>query len=95
MKSGTADRATPAYPLTPTQTEQLRALMGRAPDTSDIPPAPEANWVGAVRGKHYAAMQGAVSVRLDPDLLAWLGREGRDYQVEINRILREKMLNEG
>jgi len=65
------------------------------PDTADIPPAPAEHWARAVRGKHLSAMQGAVSVRLDPDVLGWVCRKGPHYQTEINRILREKMLSEG
>ena len=95
MKTGTTERARPSYNLAEVQTAQLRALEGRGPDTADIPPAPAANWAASVRGKHYAAMQGAVSIRLDPDVLGWLCRKGPDCQAEINRILREKMLSEG
>jgi len=94
MKGRTSDRSDLSYPLTEAQVEQLRRLEGRRPDTADIPPAPAANWKDAVRGKHFAAMQGAVSVRLDPDVLGWVCRNGPDYSAEINRILRERMLSE-
>ena len=47
-----------------------------------------------MRGRHYAAIDGAVSVRLNADVLGWLCRTGPGYQAEINRILREKMLSE-
>jgi uncharacterized protein (DUF4415 family) len=91
MKTSTTDRPKPFYPLTDAQIAQLKALEGRRPDTGDIPPAPEANWATAVRGRQHAAMLGAISVRLDPDVLGWLRRKGPDCQTEINRILREKM----
>jgi uncharacterized protein (DUF4415 family) len=91
MKNGTTERAMPSYPLTKAQIDQLKALEGRVPDTADIPPAPEANWATVVRGKHSAAMQGTVAVRLDADVLDWLCRKGPGYQGEINRILRERM----
>jgi uncharacterized protein (DUF4415 family) len=94
MKTSPLDRASRSYPLTQSQIAQLRALEGRAPDTSDIAPAPEANWATAVRGKHYEAMQGTVSVHLDADVLDWLRRKGPGYQTEINRILRERMVAE-
>ena len=91
MNTSTADRRKPSYPLTDAQVAQLKALEGRSPDTGDAPPAPEANWAASVRGKHHAAMQDAVSVRLDPDVVGWLSRKGPEYQTGINRILREKM----
>lgn len=70
-------------------------LEGREPDTADIPPAPAEHWPNAVRGKHFAATQGSISVRLDPDVLRWVCGKGPDYAKEINRILRERMLSEG
>jgi uncharacterized protein (DUF4415 family) len=91
MKTSTTDRAKPSHKLSDAQVAQLKALEGRTPDTGDVPPAPEANWAAAVRGRHHAAMQGAVSVRLDPEVLNWLCRKGPEYHTEINRILREKM----
>lgn len=91
MKTRMTDRIRPAYPLTDAQIAQLRALDGRAPDTADIPPAPEANWATAVRGKHAAAARGTLAVSLDADVLAWLCRKGPGHQAEINRILRERM----
>jgi uncharacterized protein (DUF4415 family) len=84
----------PPHSLTKAQIGQLKALEGRAPDTVDIPPAPDANWATAVRGKHSAAMQGTVSVRLDPAVLTWLRAKGPNCGAEINRILREKMAAE-
>ena len=58
MKTKTTSVPKPSYPLTPEQVEQLKALEGRAPDTADIPSAPDAHWSKAERGKHYAAMRG-------------------------------------
>lgn len=95
MKTGTFKRTNPSYPLTEAQVEQLRQLEGRAPDTADIPPAPAKHWAKAVRGRHFAAMHGAVFVQLDPDVMRWVCRKGPDYQAEINRILRERMQSEG
>lgn len=91
MKSRTTERPKPSYPLTGAQIQQLRALEGRVPDTGHIPPAPEAHWAAAVRGKHHEAMQGVVAVRLDGDVLDWLSGKGSAYETEINRILRERM----
>ncbi len=94
MKSKTTDRTRPSYSLTEAQVEQLKALEGRVPDTDDIPEVPDANWATAVRGKHSAAMQGTVSIRLDADVMDWLRSKGPGYHTEINRILREKMATE-
>ena len=91
MKTRTTDRPRPTYRLTEAQVTQLRALDGRAPDTNDIPSAPEANWATAVRGKHHAAMREALTVRLDADVLAWLRAQGPDCGAAVNRILRERM----
>lgn len=94
MKNTITKRSMPSYPLTQAQIEQLRALEGRAPDTADIPPAPDANWATVVRGKHSAATQGTLAIRLDDDVLAWLLAKGPGYATEINRILRERMAAE-
>lgn len=91
MKTTTTDRTGTTFALTQAQVAQLRALEGRAPDTEDVPPAPDANWTTAVRGKHLAAMHGVVPVRLDADVAAWLRGKGPDMPAEINRILRAWM----
>jgi uncharacterized protein (DUF4415 family) len=75
--------------LTEAQQAQLTALDGLAPDTSDIPEAPEANWQHA--RQFYKPRKEAISIRLDADVLDWLRRRGDKYQTEINRILRSAM----
>lgn len=80
--------------LTPGQIARLDEIEARVGKSVDFPPAPEANWGTAVRGKHYNAAQGAISICLDPDVQAWLRAKGHDHQTEINRILRERMLAE-
>jgi uncharacterized protein (DUF4415 family) len=94
MKSRTTERTRPPYKLSDAQIGQLKALDGRVPDTVDIPSAPDANWATAERGRHFAAVQDTVAIRLDGDVLEWLRRKGPGYQTEINRILREKMAAE-
>ena len=74
--------------LTEAQLAQLRALDG-PPDTTDIPEAPAENWARARR--LYRPRKDAISLRLDADVLDWLKRRSERYQVEINRILRERM----
>jgi uncharacterized protein (DUF4415 family) len=78
--------------LTPEQEAELRALDG-APDTTDIPEAPAGNWRDARR--FYKVRKEPISIRVDADVLDWLRRKHDRYQVEINRILREKMEAEG
>ncbi len=74
--------------LTPEQEAQLRQLNG-VPDTTDIPEAPAENWRDAYR--FYKVKKEPISIRVDADVLDWLRRKHDRYQVEINRILREKM----
>jgi uncharacterized protein (DUF4415 family) len=47
-----------------------------------------------VRGKWYRPNKQAVSIRLDTDVLMWLKAKGRGYQTKVNRLLRERMLQE-
>jgi uncharacterized protein (DUF4415 family) len=65
----------------------LAAREGRDIDTSDLPEEPAAVWRGAVRGRFYREH----AVRLDPDIAAWLEREGGGHQARVNAILRAAM----
>jgi uncharacterized protein (DUF4415 family) len=91
MKYRTADGGL----LPPGQIARLDQIGARIGNTVDFPPAPEANWATAVRGKHQKAAQREISICLDPDVQTWLRAKGLDHQTEINRILRERMLAEG
>ena len=75
--------------LTEAQLAQLRALPD-TPDTNDIPPAPPENWADARR--LYRPRKEAISIRLDADVLGWLKQRSDRYQSEINKILRDKMM---
>jgi uncharacterized protein (DUF4415 family) len=77
--------------LTPSEIARLDEIEARLEDSDEIPETSDGAWATAVRGKHSAAMQGTVSVRLDADVLDWLRRKGPGYQDEINRLLRERM----
>jgi uncharacterized protein (DUF4415 family) len=81
--------------LTPAQIARLDEIEARVGESVDFPPAPEANWATAIRGKHSKSAEGAISICLDPDIQAWLRAKGPGYQAEINRMLRERMLAEG
>lgn len=87
-------RREPGTPLTKKEQAELKALEGRAVDTSDIPEWTDEMWKRAERGKFYRPVKKAVSMRLDADVLAWLKKDGRGYQSRVNRWLREKMLED-
>ena len=73
------------------QLSRLAKLRDKDIDTVDIPEAPARNWMYARRGEFYRPRKQAVTIRLDADLLAWFKEraEGRGYQTEINRVLRQ------
>ena len=83
-KVGSTKRRTPPLHLQ----AQLDALSGR-PDTASMPEAPAANWATARR--FYRVRKEPISIRVDADVLDWLRSRHERYQVEINRILRERM----
>ena len=80
--------------LTPGEVTQLDAIECRLGDTTDIPETSDAAWSTSVRGKHAETEPGAISLRLDADILEWLRGKGPGYRAEISRILREWMLRE-
>lgn len=85
-------------PLTRKQKARLKALAAlpdEAIDYSDIPPTDEAFWKTAERGKFYRPVKRQLTLRLDADVVAWFKRhtrDGRGYQTNINRALREYVL---
>ena len=81
--------------LTPALIARLDEIEARVGESVDFPPAPEANWATAVRGKHAKTTGGTIAIRVDPDVQAWLRAKGPGYQAEVNRMLRERMLAEG
>ena len=79
--------------------EELLANPDRPVDTSDIPEWTDEMWKRAVRGRDAAMklwrpVKQAVSLRLDADVLAWLKKDGQGYQTRVNRMLRERMMND-
>jgi uncharacterized protein (DUF4415 family) len=84
-------------PLTPQQQAELEALKAmpeESIDYSDIGPLPDESWKNVVGNPLYKPMKTSTTVRLDADVLLWLKSKGKGYQTQINRILREAMLNE-
>ena len=70
--------------------EDLAALPDDEIDTSDLPEI--LDWSGASRGLLYRPVKQQITLRLDADVVAWFKANapgGREYQTEINRVLRE------
>ena len=80
--------------LTPAEIARLDALEARLGASDDIAETSDEAWTTAERGKHAKPAEQAIAVQLDPDVMAWLRAKGCGYSIEINRILREKMLSE-
>ena len=70
--------------------EALAALPEEKIDTSDIPEI--LDWSDARRGLLYRPVKKQITLRLDADVVAWFRANtpnGRGYQTEMNRVLRE------
>ena len=70
----------------------LAAMPDEAIDTEDIPEL--SDWHHAERGRFYRPVKQQITLRLDADVIAWFKQhhksvEGRGYQTDINRALRE------
>lgn len=68
----------------------LKAMDDDQIDTSDIPEVKD--WSDAKRGLFYRPVKQQLTLRLDADIVAWFrvhASEGRGYQTDINRALRE------
>ncbi len=74
--------------------ERLRALPDEEIDTSDIPVVLDLK--NARRGMFYRPVKQQITLRLDADVVAWFkehaGENGRGYQTDINRALREHVV---
>jgi uncharacterized protein (DUF4415 family) len=65
---------------------ELRAIKDSAIDTGDIPELDARFWMTA-KVEVPRAKQ-AISIRLDPDVLAWFRSQGKGYQSMINAVLK-------
>jgi len=73
--------------LSKTNWERIDALTDNEIDTSDIPPVTEEQVKRAVlRMPRQPAV--AVTVHLDPDVLAWFKASGKEYEQRMNAALR-------
>ena len=79
--------------LPPDAQEQLLALDELVDEDIDLSDIPETtDWTGAVRGKFYRPVKQQITLRIDADVIAWFRAQtpnGRGYQTNINRALRE------
>ena len=83
--------------LTAAQKAELAALRQKSDeeiDCSNIPPLDETFWANAVRNPFYRPTKTSTTVRLDSDILAWLKSQGKGYQIRLNAILRQAMLEQ-
>jgi len=64
--------------------EALEAAIASDPDWADIPH----DWYEHARPHYPESMRKQVSLRIDPDLLAWFKRQGPGYRQRINSALR-------
>lgn len=79
--------------LTDEQIAELDALAELPDDQIDTSDIPEIlDWSGGRRGVFYRPVKQQITLRLDADIVAWFkfkAKDGRGYQTDINRALRE------
>jgi uncharacterized protein (DUF4415 family) len=83
--------------MTPARKRKLTRVAAEADsqiDFSEIPPLTEKFWKSAVRNPFRRRAQQQLTVRLDSDVVAWLHRQGEDYQLRLNGLLRKAMQDE-
>ena len=68
---------------------QLEAMTDDEIDFSDIPPLPDDFFQTAELC--LPQRNEAVTIRLDPDVVAWFKSQGKGYQTRINAVLRMYM----
>ncbi len=64
--------------------EELEAAIADDPDWRGLPP----DWYEAARPFYPRGAKKQVTLRLDPDILAWFREQGPGYQTRINAALR-------
>jgi uncharacterized protein (DUF4415 family) len=69
--------------------KQIESISEKEIDYSDIPETDDAFWAKAEL--RVPQTKKGVYLRLDPDLIDWLKRQGPGYQTRINAILRSYM----
>ena len=81
----------PAPPSGPSSTDWRRAGVQTSLDLGIGPeqPEPERSVRGpARRGPGHATVRPAISLRIDPGVLAWFKAQGPGYQTRMNAVLK-------
>lgn len=73
--------------------ERIKAIRDEDIDFSDIPELTDEQLSRMVRARatRLARNKRSITIRVDPDVLAWLRSEGPGYQSRINGFLRDAM----
>jgi uncharacterized protein (DUF4415 family) len=83
--------------MTSARKRRLARLAGQPDsqiDFSEIPQLTEKFWKNAVRNAFRRHAKQRLTVQLDADVVAWLRRQGDDYQSRLNGLLRKAMQDE-
>lgn len=64
--------------------EELEAAIASDPDWADIP----RDWYERATPHYPESMRKQVSLRIDPDIIAWFKRQGPGFRKRINAALR-------
>ena len=83
--------------LTPRQKEDLARLRAMPDEEIDMSDAPEIlDWSDSKRRMFYRPIKRQITLRVDADVVAWFrenaGEDGRGYQTDMNRALREHVV---
>ena len=74
--------------------ERLKNQPAHEIDTKDIPET--LHWSNAKRGMFYRPVKQQLTLRVDAEVVAWFkehaGENGRGYQTDMNRALREHVV---
>jgi uncharacterized protein (DUF4415 family) len=84
-------------PITSARKRKLARLAAQPDsqiDFSEIPQLTEKLWKTAVRNPFRRQAKQRLTVQLDADVVAWLQRQGDDYQSRLNGMLRKAMQGE-
>ena len=69
-----------------TDWDRLNTMKDEDIDTSDIPPLTESFFNSAELW--LPEPQSVITMRIDPDVLAWFKQQGEGYETRINAVLR-------
>jgi len=76
-----------------TDWEYLENMTDEEINYSDIPPLPDDFFQNAV--VRMPKTKEKITIRLDPDILAWFKSQGKGYQTHINAVLRTYVQTQG